>query len=277
MVSFRVEPCTPAVTRIYAITDVQMYLVCGKHRAVLIDTGSGAGDLRKVVRSLTDLPTDVLLTHAHVDHGMGSTQFERVFMDPRDHELYENSKGLDVRRAYLATSPEFAKLEDSDYIAPDEPQRFLCLRDKDVFDLGGITVEAVSCPGHTQGATMFLIREERLLLTGDCCNYFTMLQGEGCLSISAYEESLRRAEARTRGKYDGILLSHGFVTAPQDLIRQNIQVCEEIRSGTDDKIPFEFLGSRGLVAKAYGKRGNSSFLRVDGGFGNIVYNPENIG
>ena len=47
-----------------------------------------------------------------------------------------------------------------------------------------------------------------------------------------------------------------------------IQVCEDIKAGRADDIPFEFLGTTGLVAKA-----------VDpsrGGRGNIVYNKDRI-
>ena len=45
-----------------------MFLVIGEERALLIDTGVGMTDLPALIRSLTPLPYDVVLTHGHLDH-----------------------------------------------------------------------------------------------------------------------------------------------------------------------------------------------------------------
>ena len=41
---------------------VKCYLLAGSERALLIDTGNGAGDLRKLVSSLTDRPVMLVNT-----------------------------------------------------------------------------------------------------------------------------------------------------------------------------------------------------------------------
>ena len=51
-------------------------LIIGKTKALLIDTGYGYGDLKSVVRSLTDLPLRVVNTHCHIDHAGGNYQFQ---------------------------------------------------------------------------------------------------------------------------------------------------------------------------------------------------------
>ena len=43
-----------------------IYLLVGSERALVIDTGSGAFDLKGLVESLTDKPYDVVLTHGHI-------------------------------------------------------------------------------------------------------------------------------------------------------------------------------------------------------------------
>ena len=47
MVEFFSEKCSEHVTRIYGLAGEQMYLVEGTQKAALVDTGSGAGSLRK--------------------------------------------------------------------------------------------------------------------------------------------------------------------------------------------------------------------------------------
>ena len=51
-------------------------LIIGKTKALLIDTGYGYGDLKSVVRSLTDLPLRVVNTHCHIDHAGGNYLFQ---------------------------------------------------------------------------------------------------------------------------------------------------------------------------------------------------------
>ena len=47
---------------------VRSYLLAGTERAMLIDTGNGAGDLASAVRALTDKPVMLVNTHADPDH-----------------------------------------------------------------------------------------------------------------------------------------------------------------------------------------------------------------
>lgn len=52
-----------------------IYLVKGEKSAAVIDTGSGFGNLKKVIETLTDLPYVVLNTHGHLDHVGGNHDF----------------------------------------------------------------------------------------------------------------------------------------------------------------------------------------------------------
>ena len=278
MVVFHSEKISDRITRIYGVfgdTGEQMYLVEGAERAALIDTGSGVGDLKGHIMSLSKLPVVVLLSHGHVDHGMGTPQFQEIYMSHLDKEIYRAHNSLEMRKSALSSSAKFTALEEEDFLLEDDPDRFSDLRNGARFDLGGVTVEAVSCAGHTPGSMMFLIPEERTLFTGDACNYFTMLQDKSCLGLSTYEQNLKRAHEYTRGQYDTILMSHGRVSAPDTLIEDVLEVCRDIQTGADDAIPFAFMGTDGLVAKAFGDQ-RGPFMRTDGGFGNIVYDPNRI-
>ncbi|MDE5865426.1 MAG: MBL fold metallo-hydrolase, partial [Lachnospiraceae bacterium] len=73
--NFRTEKISRRITRIYAFSSELMYLVEGDNEAALIDSGSGIGFVRPLVEKLTDKPLKVLLTHGHVDHAMGASEF----------------------------------------------------------------------------------------------------------------------------------------------------------------------------------------------------------
>ena len=48
--------------------ETHCYLLCGVKNALLIDTGLGVANIKKVVDSLTLLPVLVATTHIHWDH-----------------------------------------------------------------------------------------------------------------------------------------------------------------------------------------------------------------
>ena len=67
----------------------QMYLVQGRDKALLVDTGMGVGDLAGLVRSLTSLPVMVVNTHGHPDHAGGNGGFDEVYLHPADEPHHE--------------------------------------------------------------------------------------------------------------------------------------------------------------------------------------------
>lgn len=277
MVTFETKKVSDRITRIYGMNGEQMYLIIGEKRAALVDTATGVGDLKGLIDSLTELPTIALITHGHVDHAMGAEPFEEVYMDWNDLNVYQEHASVEMRKSYLSTSAKFTSIEEKDYASVRKIEDFKNIRDGDTFDLGGgVVIEAVSCPGHSPGSMMFLIWEERTLISGDACAFFTMLQGDSCLGLSTYERNLKKAKERTDGKYDRILCSHGSFDMPVTLINEVLEVIGEVKNGTDDRVPYKFSGTEGLVAKRFGNNGVSSYARLDGKTGNLVYNPAKI-
>ena len=250
-----------------------MYLVEGKNRAALIDTGVGVGDLKKYVETLTDKPLIVLLTHGHVDHASGSAQFEEVYMNHKDDELFKEHTSLETRKGYVGMNPDFAKsLTDSDFQPIDFPSRFKNLSDGMTFDLGGIHLDIFEIPGHTQGMTGILFRENRALLTGDGANMFTFLFSKETLGLKSYQKSLKRLKKSTAKKFEKMYCSHGSGDLTVDYLDRLLEDCNLIFDGKDDRVPFEFMGSRAAIAFAIDQNHN----RIDGGIGNIVYDPARI-
>ena len=265
---FKTEKVTGRITRIYAFATELMYLVEGTEKAALIDTGSGIGSLKACVEQLTDKPVIVLVTHGHVDHAMGAAEFENVYMSHEDDYIYEKHGTDAFRRSCFSTvTPPFEAGEE-DLIPTMKLSEIKNLTEGDRFDLGGISVEIYACPGHTRGSVVMLIPEERLLITGDACNLFTFVYDDYSTTITEYEESLKALLEKVSGKYDNVLLSHGDGNGYPELIEDVIQICEDIKAGRTDDVPFEFAGTTGLVAKTVDPSGGKR--------GNIVYSKDRV-
>jgi len=251
-----------------------MYLVEGKNRAALIDTGIGVGDLKNYVQTLTKKPVIVLLTHGHVDHASGSIQFDEVYMNGKDNELFKQHTALETRKGYVgAVNPDLSKnLSDADYQPIDNPSRFKNLQEGMTFDLGGVHLDIFDIQGHTQGMTAILFRENKALLTGDGANMFTFLFSAETTGLKTYEKNLRQLQKVTAGKYDKIYCSHGNGDLTVDYLERLLEDLEIIFAGNDDKIPFDFMGSKAAIAFEIDANHN----RLDAGIGNIVYDPARI-
>jgi len=270
---FKSEKISESVTRIFGPTGELMYLVEGSDRAVLIDTGTGVGNLSEYVKELTDKTITVILTHGHVDHASGAPNFEEVYMNHADDEVYKEHIDFEVRKGYVkAQYKDFDKIIERDYVLQKNSSAYKDLNDGDIFDLGGITLEIYNAAGHTPGQMAVLIKEERILMTGDAANQATFLFDKYSFGLTSYEKSMKDLLSKTDGKFDKILLSHGTGDAPKELLANIIQLCEEIKAGNADDVPFDFMGQRAYIAK----KANEQFERVDGGLGNIIYSKEKV-
>src|SRR5262249_13684333 len=74
-------------------------LVIGEHKAALIDTGCGIGNLRKAVEEVTDKPVVVINTHSHPDHLGSNHQFDEIAMF--DHPLSRRVAGEGISQQIL--------------------------------------------------------------------------------------------------------------------------------------------------------------------------------
>ena len=84
---YEVRELEPGLYRI-CNSGVFMDLIVGSHHALLFDTGYGYGDLKGVIRELTDKPLYVLNSHGHVDHACGNEAFSGAFIHPLDWALW---------------------------------------------------------------------------------------------------------------------------------------------------------------------------------------------
>ena len=269
---FRHERVNDHIIRIFDVSKTIIYLVEGKEKALVIDTGSGIGDLKAYVETLTSLPLLVCATHGHVDHVSGAGWFDNVYLNENDWSLAKWHAVNEIKKGYTESviGDEVNEIGIEHY-SPDYNKPFLHIEDGDVFELGGLTVEMIGARGHTQGMLCPLIREDRTVIFGDACNTATFLFSDVSSTVLEYSKTLEYLKSK-EDLWDHVLLSHGRGSVPKSVLDDNIELCQTILDGKADDIPFDFLGAKQLLAKRVGKH----FMREDGKFGNIVYNKNNV-
>ena len=260
------------VTQIGGLGGELCYLVEGGERALLIDGLSGVGSLKAFVRELTDLPVELALTHGHVDHAGAAFEYGVCRVHPADVEmLYEH--GDPARRYDFATRgrPAGAFMPGPDGVVPRCAVRTLPGGDGDVFDLGGVQIEAIAVPGHTGGTLVFLDRAHRAVYSGDACNPNTLLALPGSTTIETYRQSLLHFAAFSDA-FDVLYGGHGTGAVEKRIIGEAAELCDEIMAGTDDAYPMAYIGREFL----YARRFTGDFKCRDGRLANIAYRKETI-
>lgn len=130
-----------------------MYLLVGKQKALLIDLSNNvrwAPDADKSLRKLVSeraagKPLAITFTHNHGDH---TGMLQAYVKDP------------DVE--FALPSVDFAAMKSR------FPQNQVTMIDEGYdFELGGMTVNTVLVPGHTDGSVVFFLKGKNLLFSGD--------------------------------------------------------------------------------------------------------------
>lgn len=214
---------------IWALTDWMgdsFYVVDGKDRALVIDTGMAAGDIRPVIERLTPRPYALALTHGHGDHSFHAPLFDKVHLCMADkHMLYAG-------RFPGQQSP------DEGALSP--------LNDGDFIDLGGgINIKVIALPGHTPGSLLFVDEARKCVFTGDALGSGALawMQVPGASPLSDYAKSIAAAKQRllTMGAkpaswaflpgHAGQQYEGGYNPVSLGLMDDMIALCEKLLSG----------------------------------------------
>lgn len=273
---FQVEKVSQRIYRI-SMPYVCCYLVVGEKRAALIDCGWGYGDLEEVVRSLTDLPVVLLLSHAHPDHIGGAAQFETAYLHEADWEMAESQSQIDLRRSLMLRSVPEDFREDADLWQPPRTRDYLALEEEMTFDLGGMTLRPVHLPGHTRGSMVFIIPEERTAIFGDANSHPTLIIFDSSSTIREHYEALLHLKDSS-SLYDRVLVNHESGELDKIVLDNNLQLARTILEGRDEKRPAskraQMLSPDGRV---YLARKQKRWLPEDPEeIGNIYYREDKV-
>ncbi len=218
-----------------------MYLLEGDEKALLIDTGYGAGNLKAFVETLTDKPVIVANTHFHPDHAAGNGEFEAAYM----------SKGAEIDAPSVygegAVPFDLNALPHPDYekIFVDEGFKI---------ELGGRTIEILSVkPAHCNSSLFYLDRGHRMLFCGDEMESAQVLLYDNSKNSEApyhvkdrllnFKENTQRMKDLS-GEYDYLLPNHNGFPIAKSYLDEYIELVDRIFDGTakiEDKLNHPFI------------------------------------
>ncbi len=203
--------------------DATGYLVVGQKKALVIDTMNGYENVYDVVRTLTNLSLMVVNTHGHCDHIFGNVYFD---------EAYMNLDDSGVAKEHMAFQYFDELCKERNLAMPP----FIPIKDGDVIDLGGLTIDIISLPGHTPGGICLLLKEDRILFTGDSINRGLWMQLNESKMLKDFLNNLNNIMYVTK-EADYILHGHaqGF---------DNISLITELRDGVADLIETNGEGDK---------------------------------
>lgn len=218
-----------------------MYLLEGKDKALLLDTGYGAGNLRAFVEKLTSLPIIAANTHYHPDHAGGDGEFEEVYM----------SRGALIDAPSVETPGavpfDLKKLPHPNF-------RKVFLKNGDTIDLGGRIIEVIeAAPAHCNSTLFYLDRTERMFFCGDDCESAQVIMFDNSGNPDAPYHVRTRLENMRRNSqmmldrsdaYDWLLPNHNGTPIAKTYPEDYVGLVNAVFAGTaeiEDKLHHRYI------------------------------------
>jgi glyoxylase-like metal-dependent hydrolase (beta-lactamase superfamily II) len=199
---------------VHELLRANIWLVEGRERDLLVDTGNGVGDLVGALAPLrldVEKPLVAALTHAHPDHQGGLWEFAARLLHPL--EVGELEHPLIARTLLGASYPRevHETMADEGLPLPDilvdavpregfDPTLFTLisclptrlLEDGDRIDLGDRDLRVLHLPGHTAGSIGLLEEGTGLLFSGDAVYDGALLDDLPGSSVPDYVRTMQR-------------------------------------------------------------------------------------
>lgn len=253
---------------------IYSFLLCGKEKAVLIDTGMGFTDMKHITDQLTSLPVAVVNTHGHLDHIARNYQYETAYLHPADEAVFLQHSSYDYR--YFLLKGMLAEWKLPEWllklpIASGQAKKFCTIPTRDnrrplddnmLLDLGERTIKVIATPGHTPGSVCLLDCERRQLFSGDTiCAEGVLLQLDHSCSVKTYKTSILGLKSAS-DKYGLIWPAHHQLPLDHSWMDEYITCANQIISGAVETVQISSAIGTGLITK---------FGRIS-----LVYRPDNI-
>ncbi|MBQ6476452.1 MAG: MBL fold metallo-hydrolase [Clostridia bacterium] len=186
--------------------NVRFFLLTGTEKAVMIDSGMTCKNALEIATQLTDLPVELINTHADPDHVACNSQFGKIWMHPAEYaNLYFKKDGA----AEMNLNP---------------------LWDMDTIDLGGRLLKVIELPGHTPGSIAIYDAKYACLFGGDAIQNGRIFMFGPMRNMRAYIHSLKRLENLNLPVKD-VLPSHAGSPLKPCVVSGLIRDAEEILAG----------------------------------------------
>lgn len=232
---YRLLEDTYAIYEPFQFEEAISYLVIGAEKALIVDTGTGIGDLKKLLNELTPLPISVVNTHIHWDQIGNNSQFNRIQIYNCLESITKLYTGYDndyLRGRLLGDSiwkplPESVD-PDTWRIPPVKPTDLL--EDGMILDLGNRPIEVIHTPGHSPDSICLLDKKNRILFCGDIYYSGPLYAFEKDVNIKDYMSSLEKLIKRI-DEYEYMCPSHNEPWVKSTILPLVLDAFKEIMRG----------------------------------------------
>ncbi len=236
-------------TDLYAIyepknfQEVISYLMIGSDRALLLDTGMGIGDIKKVVDSLYSGELIVVNTHSHFDHIGGNHQFPLVHILNQESAIGRMKNGLPHEMVEQNIAGDSTVLPYPDGFIPElyhiEPCNFEPIESGHVFDLGDKTLQVIATPGHSPDSIMLFDEKNKRIFTGDtyypATLYAHLDSPDGLTSVFEIYQATMHEIADRFSSYT-VYASHNEPRRPGRVLTEVANAFDDIAAGN---VPYD--------------------------------------
>lgn len=201
---------------------VRFFLLEGKDKAAMIDSGANCPEAAELAKQLTDKPVLLINTHGDGDHTSGTSGFPEIYMHAADYVNCEMGEKY----------PQTALVE---------------LRDGDEINLGERMLKIIHIPGHTAGSIAILDVSKRALYAGDSVQKGHIFMFGNKRVPAQYGESLDKLIA-LESEFDCIYASHDEYRIPGDYAEKVRAAWDKVMAG---EVPYETIDRFGNKVKSY--------------------------
>ena len=175
-----------------------IWLVCGRERDLLIDSGSGLVSLCEQVASVRSGRILAVATHCHFDHIGSHHEFGERAVHAREAQYLEEPDREAVLIEPYATVEMFSALPPGGYdqgeyaILPAPATQIV--EDGDILDLGDRHLEVIHTPGHSPGSIALWEAATATLFSGDTVYDGPLVTDTWNASLDDYVRSVERLQ-----------------------------------------------------------------------------------
>ena len=183
---------------------VRCFLIEGKNKALLVDSGFSGENPITIAERLTQLPLELINTHADADHIAGNRYFPYAIMHPAEAANYYN--------------------------IGNGTGKIIPVEDRDIIDLGERKLDVVLIPGHTPGSIALLDCSNGMLFSGDSVQNGNIHMFGPMRDMHAYILSLMKLEGYIK-HINKVYPAHGTIPLDRSFIHELRIKAEECLEG----------------------------------------------
>ena len=168
------------------------YLICGTDKALLFDTGLGVSPVSPIVKVITDLPVQVILSHWHFDHCGAANEFDDIIGWSSREMINISRKGANKDSIDKLVGADFFKSINREALEVKAFPQIRLIDSEEVIDIGGYIFMIIHTPGHTKDSICLYEATRKWLLTGDTVYPGPLYLHFNDSSIKNYSSSIKK-------------------------------------------------------------------------------------